>query len=256
MANLVPTVIESKETAMAEFDADASMFFNPAKFEHAQRLAKMLCRSTLVPVHFQGEQNLGNVMIALNLADRVGQDPFMVMQKVYVIHGKPGIEAQLAVALINTHGSYDPLDYEMSGEGKTRGCQAFAVHRATEKVKHGTKVTIKMAEAEGWMSKKGSKWQTMPDLMLRYRAAMFFARQHCPEALMGMQLKDELTDIQANKQMPATRIEQKMKNLLPLAGRKQTPGFSPPGEATREPPAEQKVTQKPKKSAKKPKKEQ
>ena len=52
-----------------------------------------------------------------------------------------------------------------------------------------------MAEAEGWTSKKGSKWLTMGDQMLRYRAAAFFARVYCPHALMGLKTVEEVKDI-------------------------------------------------------------
>jgi len=57
-------------------------------------------------------------------------------------------------------------------------------------------VTWAMVEAEGWASKAGSKWKSIPDLMFRYRSAMFLARLYCPEVLLGMHSVDELHDIQ------------------------------------------------------------
>ena len=51
-----------------------------------------------------------------------------------------------------------------------------------------------MAKAEGWLSKEGSKWKTLPELMLCYRSASFFAKIHCPEVILGMQSKQELED--------------------------------------------------------------
>jgi hypothetical protein len=51
-----------------------------------------------------------------------------------------------------------------------------------------------MANAEGWTSKNGSKWKTMPEVMLRYRAASFFARMNCPEISMGIYTSDEIID--------------------------------------------------------------
>jgi hypothetical protein len=52
-----------------------------------------------------------------------------------------------------------------------------------------------MAKAEGWLTKTGSKWITMPELMLKYRAAAFFGRLYAPEVLMGMQTTEEIVDI-------------------------------------------------------------
>ena len=59
---------------------------------------------------------------------------------------------------------------------------------------------MQMADAEGWTKKNGSKWKTMPELMLSYRAATFFGRMYCPDLLMGMQTADEVEDIQASKE--------------------------------------------------------
>lgn len=58
-----------------------------------------------------------------------------------------------------------------------------------------------MARAEGWYSKpdkygkETSKWQTMPEQMLAYRAAAFFARVYVPNSLMGVAVEGEVEDI-------------------------------------------------------------
>jgi len=172
-------------------DIQGSIFLSIQRFEFAQRVAKMLAMSTMVPDHFR--DNVGNCMIALNLADRFQADPFQVMQNIYIVHGKPGLESKLAIALINQSGKFSPLQFKLSGQGDARQCTAYAKHLETEEVLEQT-VSITMAKAEGWMSKPGSKWKTMPDLMLQYRSAMFFARIYCPEVLLGMQTKEELYD--------------------------------------------------------------
>jgi hypothetical protein len=53
-----------------------------------------------------------------------------------------------------------------------------------------------MAKREGWATKSGSKWQTMPDLMIRYRAAAFWGRLYIPELLVGIQTQEEVLDIE------------------------------------------------------------
>ena len=52
-----------------------------------------------------------------------------------------------------------------------------------------------MAKKEGWFNKSGSKWQTMPEQMLRYRAAAFWQRVYCPEISMGFMTTEEAEDI-------------------------------------------------------------
>jgi len=164
-------------------------------FESQWQIAQVFANSDLVPVHFKKPEN---AWIALNLAGRMGIDPFMLMQNLYVVHGKPGIEAKLAIALINDSGRFSPLEYEISGDGDEKTCVASAsrinADGTTGQKIYGPPVSVKMAKDEGWFSKSGSKWKTMPDMMLRYRAATFFARVSCPEMLFGMQTKDEIVD--------------------------------------------------------------
>lgn len=159
------------------------LFFDIQIFEHIQRVAKVFATSTMVPVQFQN--NIGNCIIALNLAARFKSDPFMVMQNMYVVHGRPGIEAKLVIALINATGRFTPLQYKYEGEKDNRSCYAYATKKADNELLEGPKVSIQMAKAEGWWSKKDkhgnetSKWQSLPELMLAYRAAVFFARLYC-----------------------------------------------------------------------------
>jgi hypothetical protein len=185
--------------------APSSMFFDVARFEAMWKIAGALAKSDMLPKQFIN--NTANCIIALNLADRLRVDPFMMMQSMYVVHGRPGIEGKLAIALVDGTGRFAPLKFRMEGEGKTEkgvkrpnSCTAYATEIKTGEVVEGPPVTWEMAVAEGWTKPKGdtySKWQTLPDLMFRYRAAMFFARVNCPGALLGLRSVDELEDIGA-----------------------------------------------------------
>jgi len=171
----------------------ASMFFHVAKFELAQRVAKVFASSTMVPTHFQN--NIGNCLIALNLAERMDVDPFMLMQNMYIIHGKPAIEAKLAIAALNSSGKFSPLEYHMENENtESWSCVAYAHRKDSKEKLLGPKVSLAMAKAEGWTSKQGSKWKTLPELMLKYRSAMFFIRTYAPEVMLGMQSREEVWD--------------------------------------------------------------
>ena len=76
-----------------------------------------------------------------------------------------------------------------------RSCVAFATDLKTGEILESPNITMAMAKAEGWLDKNGSKWKTMPDLMLRYRAASFFSRLYAPEIAMGMQTVEEVADL-------------------------------------------------------------
>lgn len=176
-------------------EATLSIFNSEAGLVLGQRMAKLLSASSLVPVQYQGEAGMPNAIIAIDMAQRMGANPLMIMQNLYIVHGRPAWSSQFLIACLNACGRFSPLRYRIDGEGENYGCQAVANDRDGN-LCEGPRVTIGMAKAEGWLGKSGSKWRTMPDLMLRYRAATFFARTFAPELTMGIPSQDEVIDIE------------------------------------------------------------
>lgn len=162
-------------------------------FELIQRQAKMLASSTLIPKEFQG--NMANCAIGLNIAKRLGADPFMVLQNIDIIHGRPGFRASFLIAMVNASGRFTPLKFIMIGAGMEKSCQASATYKESGETVTGPAVSMKMAKDEGWYDKAGSKWKTIPDLMLHYRAGAFFARIYAPDITLGMQTAEEIRDV-------------------------------------------------------------
>jgi len=174
-------------------EVGTGMFLDRERFEFGMKSAEILAKSTLLPALFK--DNTANCMILLNLADRLRLDPFLVAQNLYIISDKPAIEAKLAIALINSGGKFSQLNYRIDGSGDDMVCTAYAQNLKTGEMCEQA-VSIKQAKAEGWMSKSGSKWKTLPELMLKYRSAMFFGRVFCPESLLGLYTKDEVMDME------------------------------------------------------------
>jgi hypothetical protein len=164
-------------------------------FELVQREATALSKSELIPANFRGK--VADCIIAIEMAKRIGAAPLAVLQNIYIVHGKPSWSSQFIIGVVNTCGRFKPLKFHYEGEGKDASCIAYTHYiDEPEKAIKGPKVTMEMADAEGWSKKNGSKWRTMPELMLSYRAATFFGRMYCPDLLMGMQIADEVQDIQ------------------------------------------------------------
>ena len=170
-------------------------FFNLEGFELMQRIANAFSQADMVPKQYQG--SIPNCMIALDMAQRIGANPLQVMQNLYIVHGTPGWSAKFLIATVNTCGRYSSLRYEWKGEPNTPefGCRAWAVENKTGERLDGIWVTWKMVNAEGWASKNGSKWKTMPDQMFIYRAASFWQRAYAPDLGMGLQTAEEVHDI-------------------------------------------------------------
>jgi hypothetical protein len=217
---MTDAITEKKELAPAGNRAEVvsvdtgefSAIMDTAKFNHLWRVALLFSKSDLVPAHYKGKPE--NCMISIQMALRLQVDPMMLLQNTYIVQGKPGMEAKLAIALINSSGLFaEPLQYEIKGvKGKDLECRAWTVNKAGKHIE-GPWVTWEMAKAEGWIDKSGSKWKTMPELMIQYRAATFFGRLVCPERLMGMLTVEELQDMD-NKRDTGAELERRMK-LVP-----------------------------------------
>lgn len=209
-----------------------------AAFEMLQRQAKMFSASTLVPKDFQG--NIANCAIAINIAKRLGTDPFMTIQNVDIIHGRPSFRATFLIAMVNASGRFEPLQFRMTETGKetTKAvtfevwenqkkvsreikytytpttCVAYAKDKSSGNVIEGPPVSYDMAISEGWVGKAGSKWQTdMRELMIRYRAAAFFARLYAPDITLGMMTAEEVTDVVERDVTPRAETSPLFKTL-------------------------------------------
>ena len=99
--------------------------------------------------------------------------PLTVMQNLNIIHGRPTWSAQFISSQIMGCGRFENFDYLVKGEGETLEVQCVAKRIADQKLIKGTAVSMKMARLEGWT--KNSKYTSMPELMLRNRAATFLA---------------------------------------------------------------------------------
>lgn len=184
-----------------------NMFANQDSFNTGYKMAQILSASTIVPDTFKG--NIGNVMIAIDLAQRIHTNPLMIMQNISVIYGMPSFSAKFLIACINASGLFaTPLRYEFVGEqGKDDwGCYAYAIDKQGEVLK-GSTVTIHQAKVKGWYDKKGSNWQADPEQMLRYRAATRFQNAYCPEITCGLAVKEDLEDGDYTE-ITATNVEQ------------------------------------------------
>ena len=201
------------QDSITTIETDTQIARENAAFEMLQRQAKMFSASSLVPKDFQG--NIANCAIGINIAKRLGADPFMVLQNIDIIHGRPSFRATFLIAMVNAAGRFEPLQFKMDGtEGKPdRSCVAWTKSKPDGTTLEGPKITLEMAKAEGWSTKNGSKWLTMPELMLRYRAAAFFARLYAPDITLGMMTAEEAIDIAERDVTPRAETSPLFKNL-------------------------------------------
>lgn len=156
-------------------------------FEHMQRVGKMLALSPLFPEHLRKgsiDVAIANGVLVMNMAVRLGEDPLTVAQNIYFVGGKPGWSSSYMISKANSHGVFaGPIEWEVKGQGDSLSVTAFA-----KMARSGNRVAVtcdmKLAKAEGWT--KNTKYQTMPEQMLRYRSASWLIRLYCPEVMVGV----------------------------------------------------------------------
>lgn len=173
----------------------ANPFVDTVSFRKLFDIGKMFASSALVPQTYQNRPM--DCTIAVDMANRMGVSPMMVMQNLYVVKGKPQWSGQACMSMIRGSGEFKnvrPVYTGTKGEDSW-GCYIQAEYRDTGEIVKGTEVTIGMAKAEDWYNKNGSKWKTIPEQMLAYRAAAFFARVYIPNALMGVYVEGEAEDM-------------------------------------------------------------
>lgn len=161
--------------------------------------AKMLSESTIVPVSYQHRPE--NCYIALEIANRMNTPVIAIMQNLYVVQGKPVFSGSACASMVQNNPKLCDVELVYVGKEGTDdwGAYVTAKNKRTGKVIKGSTVTIGTAKAEGWYNKNGSKWKTMPEMMLGYRAFAWFARLHCPDVLMGFQTVEEAEDISSTQ---------------------------------------------------------
>lgn len=188
--NALSVVEEVPETAVTTPIKPVGDFVS--EFRECFKVARVLCKAKIIPEAYQGKEE--DTAIAIDMANRMGVSPMMVMQNLYVVKGKPSWSGQACTSFIRSKFSDVKTVYVGERGEDTWGCYVTAKDKNGELLT-GATVTIAMAKAEGWYNKSGSKWLTMPELMLAYRASAFFARVYCPEVLMGCHVEGEAEDI-------------------------------------------------------------
>lgn len=177
-----------------EIAKNIDMLWDPAGFEHGQRVAKMFASSELVPPHMRGK--LADVTIALLMAQRLSEDPLVIMQSIYIVSGRAGWAATYVIARANRAGVFaGRINWRVEGKGAGLSVTAFAkLREGGEDVAYT--VSLEMAAAEGWT--KNPKYKSMPELMLRYRSAVALVRLFCPEVMLGYSTREEIEDEPVN----------------------------------------------------------
>lgn len=196
---------------------DAVPLLDTSKFEHMQRIATGMARSTLIPDSLREEgtkdkkQELpfervaANCFLIVNQAVRWGLDPFSVAQAVSVVHGKLCYEGKLVAAVIQAKLGFN-LHHHFVGEG-----DAMRVYLSDRPLTDEIVATLKpgirrpdMRLFDGSVSEwkttgTGTPWTPKNFVrMLIYRGTRDWCRIYEPALMLGVYTPDEMLDMSEN----------------------------------------------------------
>ena len=161
----------------------------PQSLDDAFRLAKALAASgDMVPKHFQGKPEM--TMAAIIRGMEIGLAPMQALSNIAVINGRASIWGDALPALLQRAGHH--LDVEMQGEGDSLTAVATLARGDTGKVIERT-FSVQDAKKAGLWGKAGP-WQAYPARMLQMRARSLACRDGAADALMGLQVAEEMRD--------------------------------------------------------------
>ncbi|MCG3698736.1 hypothetical protein L5F42_02660 [Aliarcobacter butzleri] len=163
------------------------------RFELEQRRATALSKSAFFPNALKND--VASAVIIYDLANRMNISVMEVAQSIFIIYNKPSFETKFLVARLNDSGKIKgSLRTVISDDKKSAYCEATC--SVTNEILKGMTYTLDIAKAEGLIDKQGSKWKTMPELMLRYRAQSNFINEFFPEIKFGCKTKEEIEDVE------------------------------------------------------------
>lgn len=162
----------------------------PQSLDDAFRLAKALSQSgDMVPKHFQGKPEM--IMAAVVRGMEIGLAPMQALSNIAVINGRASIWGDALPALLQRAGH--SIDSWIEGEGDQQVAVAEVTRGDTGKVYRRT-FSVADAKAAGLLGKPGP-WQQYRQRMLQMRARSFAARDGAADALMGLQVAEEMQDV-------------------------------------------------------------
>jgi hypothetical protein len=184
------------EKSLTTLSSADGVFASHAAFVHYSQVAALFAQSLFVPKDFQG--SMPNCLIALDLAVRMRENPLVVFQNLYVVHGRPGFTSKYMIARAKLYAGWktsvrwdiEELEPKIINGFKNLSVTAHAVDENGERLE--ATVTMQMAIDDGWT--KNAKYKSMPEQMLRWRSASQLINLYAPEVMLGIQIAEELED--------------------------------------------------------------
>jgi len=194
---------EDKSKALARVETSVcGLVLN--NLEDMTTVAQVILQSRLAPESFDTKEK---IFVGLQAGAEIGLKPMQSLNSIVVIHGKPTLWGDAALALVKRSGlcEYCKEYYELKGvklsgsdvqyadligypDGLMAVCETKAFRDPLPVIRYFSVADAKLATL--W--KKKGPWTTHPKRMLKYKARAFNLRDNFPDVLFGMHLAEEI----------------------------------------------------------------
>jgi hypothetical protein len=191
-------------------------------FEQMWRVAKAMAAASLIPDHLkvngQGgldrERTAANCFLVVNQAVRWDMCPFSLMAGSYVVGGKVSYEGKVIAAVINARaGLKGRLGFDYSGSGQARTITISGTF-ADDPNPRSLTGSVKEWQTKNPMWTKGG---VATDQKLAYTGAIWWARRHAPELVLGVILEGEELLAGSGSTIDVTPAEPALLDTAPVA---------------------------------------
>lgn len=173
-------------------------------FQLLQRQARAYSESTLVS---ETVRKYENCVVALMMADEMGESRLAVLQNIYFVHDRPAWITSFMVSRANRSNVFKgPLRWNTKQRDEKNivvECYADLTHGGSDP-RVSLEIDYKTAVESGWTTYKNKRdqivthprWATpmMIEQMLRWRTASWLIRLYAPEVMMGLPTREEIDD--------------------------------------------------------------
>lgn len=179
---------ESKELSLRQ---PQQFSLIPQTLTEAIQFAEIIAKTDLVPQQFKGKP--GNILVAIQMGLDLGLAPMQALQNIYIVNGRPTVWGDAMLALVKGHPACEDIqenDIETIKKNKKATCKVKRRGQAWVTRNFSQEDAVK---AGLW--DKSSPWKQYPERMLQMRARSWALRDSFPDALKGIQMKEEAQDI-------------------------------------------------------------
>lgn len=166
----------------------------PHDMDSAYRLAKAICIAGMAP---KGMDTPEKCMIAIMRGMEVGLTPFMALDKIAIVNGRPTIWGDGALGLVRGSGLCEFVREKIEGKDDARVAVCEVKRRGEPEPIRRTFSATDAKKAGLWG--KAGPWQQYQERMLQMRARAFALRDGFADVLGGLYLKEEIDDGRDNE---------------------------------------------------------